>query len=374
MRRATYCLLSVLSALGLLTYQPLLAGPKPRPDSVDAFMRRVMQRHHIPGAAVAVIQAGKVLKLQSYGVAHLGWQAPATPHTAFQLASATKPLTGTLLAVLAQEGKLQLDARLGTYLDSVPAAWESITVRELAAHQSGIRLVPLETTRSLPHALRTAAAQPLAYAPGTKDFYVSTDYALLQAIVERVTGQSFEQALQQRVLTPLRMSGTRFSHAQDGGLVRTAHVLPQASEVYSWDAKAGAYRVSDMRFPDWFYAAGGAYASVHDLANWIVGLDTNALLRPDYQALLWAPAHLRNQQPTHFGLGMVHEQYQGHRLVGHSGGPALADIVRFADAGQPPLTVVVLTNTRGGFPPYLAKAVAHYFVPGLPQDKPENYR
>ncbi|MCC3156255.1 beta-lactamase family protein [Hymenobacter sp. 15J16-1T3B] len=365
-------LLRRLLFLVLLGALPAAANAA-RPDSVDAFMQRAMRRHHIPGAAVAVVRGGQVLKLQAYGSGSLTWQAPATPHTAFQLASATKPMTGTLLAVLAQAGRLRLDAPIGTYLDSVPAAWQSITVRELAAHQSGIGLVPLETTRDTRHALRTAAARPLEYAPGTKDFYVSTDYALLQAIVERVTGQPFAEALRHWVLEPLRMTNTGFNHAQDGGLIRTARVLPQASEVYSWDAAAGAYRLSDMRFPDWFAAAGGIYASVQDLANWLVGLDRHTLLKPEYEALLWAPARLRNQQPTHFGLGMVHETYQGHQLVGHSGGPALADIVRFADPNQAPLSVVVLTNTRGGFPPYLAKAVAHYFVPGLQQDRPENY-
>ncbi|WP_400193019.1 serine hydrolase domain-containing protein [Hymenobacter sp. B81] len=370
--RAVVFVAFLLAAVALLPGLAPSAAAAP-PDSVDAFMRRAMLRHHIPGAAVAVVRNGRVLKLQTYGVANLSWQTAVTPQTAFQLASATKPLTGTLLAVLVQEGRLKLDAPITAYLDSVPPAWQSITVRELAAHQSGIRLVPLETTRNTRHALRTAAALPMDYAPGTKDFYVSTDYALLQAIIERATKLPFEEALRQKVLTPLRMTATRFNQAQDGGLVRSARVLPQVAEVYSWHAPAGEYRVSDMRFPDWFAAAGGIYASIQDLSNWLVSLDRATLLKPANAALLWAPNRLRNHTPTNFGLGWIAETYQGHRLVGHSGGPALADIVRFAE-GPEPLSIVVLTNTRGGFPPYLAKALAHYYVPGLQQDRPENYK
>jgi CubicO group peptidase (beta-lactamase class C family) len=357
--------------LGFSTYAAPVA---PRPDSVDVFMRRTMAAQHIPGAAVAVIKNGKVLKLGTYGMASLTWQQPVTPQTPFQMASATKPLTGTLLAVLVQEGKLKLDERIGTYLDSIPAAWQSITVRELAAHQSGIKLVPLATTRNNRHALRTAAALPMDYEPGTKDFYVSTDYAVLQAIISRVTGLSFEEALRQKVLVPLKMRHTAFNQSQDNGVMRSAAILPGAAEVYSWSKPDQRYLISDMRFPDWYYAAGGLYSSIEDLANWMVALDKNTLLKPENTSLLWTANRLRNQTPTHFGLGWITEEYQGHHLVGHSGGPALADVVRFMDKDQEPLTIIVLTNTRGGFPPYLAKAVAHYFVPGLPQDRAENYK
>ncbi|WP_303309858.1 serine hydrolase [Hymenobacter sp. BT730] len=357
--------------LGLAT---LAASAVPRPDSVDVFMRRTMAAQHIPGAAVAVIKNGKVLKQGTYGLASLTWKQPVTPQTPFQMASATKPLTGTLLAVLVQEGKLKLDERIGTYLDSIPAAWQSITVRELAAHQSGIKLVPLATTRNNGHALRTAAALSMAYEPGTKDFYVSTDYAVLQAIISRVTGLSFEEALRQKVLEPLKMRNTAFNNSQDNDVMRSASIIPGAAEVYAWSKQEQRYSISDMRFPDWFYAAGGLYSSIQDLTNWTVALDKNTLLTPENTALLWTANRLRNQTPTHFGLGWITEEYQGHQLVGHSGGPALADIVRFVDKGQEPLTIIVLTNTRGGFPPYLAKAIAHYFVPGLPQDRAENYK
>ena len=368
MRLLLFFKFSIVLFLALLSSKQ--AQGKAKPDSVDVFMRQALQKHHIPGAAVAVVKNGKVLKLQTYGLANLAWQAPVTPQTAFQMASATKPLTGTLLALLVQEDKLKLDDRIGVYLDSVPPAWQTITVRELAAHQSGIKLVSLEQTRSTSHALRSAAALPMEYEPGTKDFYVSTDYALLQAIISRVAQMPFEEALRQKVLMPLRMSNTHFDHTQDNGLVRTSRVIPQVASVYSWSKETGLHSVSDMRFPDWFYAAGGVYTSIRDVANWVVSLDKNTLLKPETMSLLWTPSRLRNNSPTHFGLGWISEEYQGHQIVGHSGGPALADIVRFVD-GAEPLTVVVLTNERGGFPPYLAKAVAHYYVKGIKQEKPE---
>ncbi|KUG09984.1 serine hydrolase domain-containing protein [Solirubrum puertoriconensis] len=349
------------------------AAAKAKPDSVDRFMQRAMQRHHIPGAAVAVVQGGKVVKMQTYGMANLQWQAAVTPQTAFQIASVTKPLTATLLGVLVQEGKLKLEERIGTYLDSIPEAWQSVTVRELAAHQSGIKLVPLETTRDYNHARRQAAKLPLDYEPGSKEFYVSSDYGLLQAILERVTGQTFAQALQQRVLAPLGMTATRFSNATNEGLFRKLDVVPQASQVYSWSEAERAYRINDMLYPAWYYAAGGIYSSVQDMANWALGLDRGTVLRPATMAALWAPAKLRNQKPTGFGLGWTTETYQGHRIVGHSGGPTLGDVIRFVDQPQP-LTVIVLTNARTGFPPYLAKAVAYYYVAGLKQERPENYK
>jgi CubicO group peptidase (beta-lactamase class C family) len=246
-------------------------------------------------------------------------------------------------------------------------------VRELAAHQTGIKLVPLETTRNFSHARQQAATLPLEFEPGTKEFYVSSDYGLLQAILERVTGLSFEDALQQKVLGPLGMTATRFNHAINDALFRKTDVLPQASQVYSWDPKAQAYRIHEMRYPEWYYAAGGIFSSIQDMATWAASLDKGTLLRPATMNTLWTPALLRNQKPGEFGLGWTTETYQGHRIVGHSGGPTLGDVVRFIDEKEP-LTVIVLTNARTGFPPYLAKAVAHYYVPGLKQDRPELYK
>ncbi|MBG8554300.1 serine hydrolase domain-containing protein [Hymenobacter guriensis] len=366
---------SLLRLLGstLLLIGSLSALAKPRPDSVDVFMQRVMQRHHIPGAAVAVVRGGKVIKQQTYGLAHLGWQAPVTPQTAFQIASVAKPLTSTLLGVLVQEGKLKLEAPIGTYLDSIPAAWQSLTVRELAAHQSGIKLVPLETTRDFRHARQQAALLPLDFEPGSKEFYVSSDYGLLQAIIERVTGLSYEQALRQKVLQPLGMKNAQFSYTTDEGLFRKNDIVAQASQVYSWDKTTQQYRSHEMRYPAWYYAAGGVFASIQDMTNWALGLDKATVLQPATMATLWAPAELRNHTKGEFGLGWTTETYHGHPIVGHSGGPTLADVIRFLD-GPEPLTIIVLTNARTGFPPYLAKAVAHYFVPKLLQDRPENYQ
>ncbi|WP_345249428.1 serine hydrolase domain-containing protein [Nibrella saemangeumensis] len=348
-------LLIVLGCVGIAA-----APVQAQKDSVDLFMQQAMTKHHIPGAAVAVVKNGKILKVKTYGYANLAWQNPVTPETPFQLASGTKPLTGTLLGVLLQEGKLSLDDKVSKYLDSIPDAWKTITIRQLAAHQSGIKLVPLETTKTIQEGLKTAAAYPMEYEPGTKEFYVSSDYLLLQHIIAKVTGLSFTEALRQKVLVPLKMADTQFSLTQDDGLFRTARVIPKVAEVYSWSKDH--YSVSDMRFPDWFYAAGGAYSSIRDLANMMVAYDKNTLLKPETKNLLYSRVKLLNGADTHWGIGWLIENYQGHTLINHSGGPALSDIDYFPKEG---LSVVVLTNARGGFPPYLARAIARYYIPGL---------
>jgi CubicO group peptidase (beta-lactamase class C family) len=106
-------------------------------------------------------------------------------------------------------------------------------------------------------------------------------------------------------------------------------------------------------FPAWTQSAGGLYSSAADLAKWAAAID-HGLLQPESLAALWTRQRLSENGESPFGIGWIVEQHRGRKVVGHSGGPALGDIVRFVEEG---LTIAVLTNQQN-LRPDLALQVA----------------
>src|SRR6185295_9129904 len=150
----------------------LSASPVLRADEVDDYLKAQMEKNHIPGLSVAIVRNGKITKLKGYGLANLEWNQPVTPNTAFQLASSTKPFTGTALMLLVDEGKLSLDDKVAKYVPVAPAEWQDITIRHLATHSSGIREdVELAKGATIEDYVKTVAKLPLSYRPGERSGY-----------------------------------------------------------------------------------------------------------------------------------------------------------------------------------------------------------
>ncbi|MDF2157046.1 serine hydrolase domain-containing protein [Algoriphagus sp. CAU 1675] len=329
-------------------------------DQTDLFLDSVMQAQHIPGIAVAVIREGEIIKKQTYGLANLEWNIPLRESSPFQLASVTKIYTGMLLGKMHQEGLLSLDDPMGSYLDSIPDSWKGITIRQLAAHQSGIRMISLESYQDLGSAMKAAVEAGLEYEPGSREFYVSTDYAFLNQIIQNITGMPFQEAMDKHLLKPLGLTQTGFDNLSDGGLFRSANLIKERVAVYGWDTDH--HFISDMRFPIWFYPAGGIYSSISDMAKAMQALDSGVFIRKEIQDMVFGPNPLKDGKQSNFGLGWITEEYQGFKMTGHSGGPALADLIRFPDLK---ISIIVLTNRRGGFYPFLSRGVARFYIEGL---------
>jgi CubicO group peptidase (beta-lactamase class C family) len=322
-----------------------------------------MRINHIPSVSVAVVRDGKVELLRSYGAANLEWDAPAGPDTAYQLASTTKPLTGTAVMLLVQEGKLSLEAPVKTYLPDAPDAWSGITIRHLASHTSGIPddVGPIKNAEE---GVRALAAKPLAFQPGSRSTYGIGGYVVLQRILEVVTGRPFPEFMRDRLFVPLGMTSTTFDHATNDGPFRAADTVRHRAGIYSWES--GAQRIFWFHFGSDAYTAGGALSSAADLAAWAAALDSGRPLTDASLRAMWTPTALTTGEPGGFGIGWAVGRYRGRPTVGHSGGPALSDVLRFPDDK---LTVIVLANQQKMYP-YLAQGVADFLVPASTQPGP----
>jgi CubicO group peptidase (beta-lactamase class C family) len=308
--------------------------------------------------AIAITRNPEIVKLKGYGLANLEWEQPVTPDTVFPLASSTKPFTGIALMSLVEEGKLRLDDKVVKYLPEAPVAWQEITIRHLANHSSGIR-DEIETRKdmTIPEYARAAAALPLAYRPGERASYGLAGYIVLSHIMERVSGQTVPELLRSRLVERLGLTSTQFDFATDQDGIRSSNLIPRRASIYNWEN--GRYRNFSFHFPERSYSAGGLLTSVADLAKLAVALDAGRLLSSKSLKQMWRQEKLADGTSNSYGIGWVIKNYNGRRTVGHSGGPALSDVLRFPEEK---LTIAVFTNGQRLYP-YLAQGVADFFVP-----------
>ncbi|PAX06881.1 serine hydrolase domain-containing protein [Sphingomonas lenta] len=341
----------------------LIAAPaSARADAIDRVVADQMAVSRIPGAAVAVVERGRVVKLAAYGVADVEWNAPVDLDTRFQLASATKIFTGVLLMRLVGRGRLDLDDPLTRWFPDAPPSWAGIRVRQLADHTSGL---PDDLGTPAPQTVEGVVAaamkRPLAYQPGTEARYGFTDFTVLRAVIEKAGGKKLPDLLRDEVTAPLGMTATGFALAAEEDGVRVGAVLPKRAETYG--LRDGELVTSDFFFAPHGYGAGGLYSSIRDLAAFFAALDQGRVLRRESLVALETPATLSGGRRSGFGVGWVARTYRGVPVVGHSGGPALADILRVEDRR---LTVIALTNQRTFFP-LLAEALLDRYVPAPPE-------
>jgi CubicO group peptidase (beta-lactamase class C family) len=185
----------------------------PRWLPLAQYLDSSVERHAFPGAVVAVGRRDTVLFLHAVGRMDYEGGAPITPRTVYDLASLTKVVGLTTAAMmLVDEGKLDLDAPVTRYVPAFAAGGDSVTVRHLLTHSSGLPawrpFFQQVHARSAMFAL--VNAEPLEAAPGTRMAYSDLGAMLLTEIVERQTGQRLDRFLAARLFRPLGMRDTRF--------------------------------------------------------------------------------------------------------------------------------------------------------------------
>lgn len=236
-----------------------------------------------------VAENGRVVYKQSFGMANMEWGIPNAPDTRFRLGSITKQFTSMLILQLVEQGKIKLDAKISDYLpDYRQDVGQKVTIHHLLTHTSGI---PSYT--GLPNFFQNVSRNPykvsefvtkyasgdLEFEPGTKFSYNNSGYFLLGAIIERVTGKTYEQLLKDNIFGPVGMKNTGYDH-HDTLIQKRA-----AGYSLSPDGYTNAPYL-DMSIP---YAAGSMYSTVEDLYLWDQALYTDKLLSAQSKEMMYKP-------------------------------------------------------------------------------------
>lgn len=274
--------------------------PTPKIPAVSAAMQDAIARHEIAGAVTLVTTPDDIVHFDATGLADIAAANPMQPDAIFWIASMTKPLTAAAILMLQDEGRLSVDDPVAKYLPELgtlktPGGQPArLTLRHLLTHTSGMPEATREqyrSARTLAEVIPFYANRRLAFAPGTKWQYCQSGMNSLGRIVEVVSGQTFPEFLQKRLLNPLGM--------KDTGFYLTDAQLPRLAK--SYEVKGGALSEVPIGFlngyPSTFrdrYPApnGGLFSTASDYARFCRmllnhgALDERRLLKPETVSLM----------------------------------------------------------------------------------------
>jgi len=354
-----------------------LTGVTCAQDSVHDALTSTLKSQRIPGAAIAAVKDGRLLREIIYGYANLQLHVPVTRTTRFQLASVTKVFTAAALMKLETNGKLDLNDPLKKYLTGLPEEWNGVTVSELATHTSGLPdliaspnnpLTDEELNRTADEALKFAESRRTVAPPGSRFQYDQTNYLLLQRIIERLSGQGFRKF----VTTGVMQSSMPDTVWGDGRVIISDR-SDMYTELYHERIENGA---NLFAYPEYLDAAAGLNSNIADMEQFAAFLTSGKMLPNRELDRMWEPAKNREGQIVDIAKDMdltgVLAPAAGWFYGDNSGGKyprvfmaggSATSIMIFP---KQHLCIVVLTNLQAKDDPLpIAERMAKEYLPDL---------
>ncbi|NRB50017.1 MAG: serine hydrolase [Saprospiraceae bacterium] len=291
-------------------------------QKIDQLLRTYHDYGRFNGSVLVADESG-ILYQNGFGWANVEWDRPNETDTKFRLASISKQFTAMLIMQLVEAGKLSLEAPISTYLPDFPKdKAQQITVHHLLTHTSGIPNYTsfsnyweiMRRPNSPEDLVRLFADSSLVFTPGERHSYSNSAYVLLGQIISKLSGKSYEQALQDQIFSPLQMDNTGYDHHRS--------ILKKRAAGYYVNGRSFVNaNYIDMSTP---YAAGGIYSTVEDLYLWDRALYTEKLVSQKYRELLFEKHSQLGRMYYGYGweLGQMPVGNSGERLpaTSHSGG------------------------------------------------------
>ncbi len=324
------------SAIGLLR--------DAKPQRVDRLFRSFINAES-PGAAVIILQKGKVLYRAAYGLADLDRASPLTPEHIFHIGSVGKQFTALAIMMLVEEGKLGYEDPLQRYLPELPAWSKKVTIRHLLHHTSGLpdydddlgeRLFnQSERPDNLDLLAVLSTMRKLPANPGELFEYSNPGYDLLGLIIERVSRQRFSDFVQSSFFGPLDMTHS-FSQPNPKR-------MKDPLIAHSYIETNGVIEAYDSDPMDDLVGSGSIYSTLDDMARYEQALFSNKLVKTSTLAQAFTSGELNNGETTGYGFAWEIERWNRRSYVAHSGAwlGFTSDFVHFL---KEELSVIVLLN------------------------------
>ena len=309
--------------LELKVVEPLATDPAKRTDQLMI----AYSGKDVPGGVVGVIKDGKLVFSKAYGMANLAYGIPYAVSTPSNIGSVSKQFTAMAILLLEQQGKLSLDDDVRKHIPELPDLGQKVTIKNMLNHTNGFRevfnLMPMTGWKGEDALLRQEVIEilkrqeELQAAPGEEYNYNNSAFIMLAEIVERISGLTFPEFMEENVFGPLGMTST---------VVRAdpATIIPDASQGYVRDS-TGYKEAGDLYSA---YGAGGIYTTPEDFARWMSNFNDPVVGGKEVVARLVTVDTLNNGDTMSYALGIGVDEYRGLLNYSHGG----ADIAHRAYA------------------------------------------
>ena len=326
--RLPMCCLVPLVAVGALftgvELRAAQAAQIPPASEIDA----IFAEYDVPGSvgcALGVSLDGELVYKKGYGFANLDWDIPITSTTVFYTGSVSKQFTAAAIALLADEGKLDLDDDIRQYLPEMPVRDPAITVRQVVHHMSGLpgiwRVMQQNghSTWDLftsEQALELLAQQDLDFPNGERYAYSNGGYFSLAMIVERASGKSLREYAAEKIFGPLGMTSTHF-HDDPVHIVARRALSYQPRQDGDQGVEGKYYQSYQGNFA--IPGPGGLYTTVEDMLQWERNFLNNQLGGPGFMEMMHTNGILNSGEVLNYAFGLRAGERGGLPTIGHGG-------------------------------------------------------
>jgi CubicO group peptidase (beta-lactamase class C family) len=326
-------------------------------DSLESYIERGMKQWQIPGLSISIVKDGKVVLIKGFGVRELGKSEKVDENTLFIIASNSKLFTGTSIAKLDYENKLSLNDKVTKYIpwfrlyDS--NSTRLATVRDMLCHRIGLKTFQGDFTFWNSDLPKDSIIWKLRYLKPSGEFrqdygYCNSGFLIAGEILSKVTGQTWENYVQQQILTPIGMDNT---YMNTEGLAQRNNVAQPHNNLYSSITKIPFDKIDNLG------PATSMVSNVKDLSKWLL-MQLDSGRYDGRQILPWQVLQKTRDiniltgsrksafYPTHFrgyGLGVFSTDYNGKQVYWHTGG-AFGHVTNVCFVPEEQLGITILTN------------------------------
>jgi len=319
----------------------------------DKTLQKLVDDGRIPGLAITVRKNNEVYFEKGYGFADVEKQTPIDPQKSiFRIASVSKPISATALAIMVEEGHLDLDASIYKYVPYFPKKEFDITLRQLAGHTAGIRgyrggEYGLNKKLGIKESLALFQDDELLFEPGKGFQYTSFDWVLISLAMQEVSGIPFADYVRERILKPYGLESTFPEMA--------GNLPPNCTTFYS-RGRLGFRKPISVN--NAYKLAGGGYLSTaSDIAKF-GQLYLDSTLREDTVTSQFLTSGVINGTPTYYGLGwQVTQDRLGRRYYGHVGNGVGGYAVFYVYPEQDMVFSILINCTNPGVLDTLEKVI-----------------
>jgi CubicO group peptidase (beta-lactamase class C family)/uncharacterized protein (DUF302 family) len=355
---------------------------------IDQRIAEFMEKHNVPGLAMAIVQAPYIPRSAGYGRASLVDDDLASTRTMWNIGPLTQAFTAVAIFQLHEAQKLDVHGAIGKYLPNAPVAWAKTTVFELLQHASGIadfRTVPgFKQGEAYKPAdlVALVSDKPLLFEPGTQVRMSATDFVLLGLIIERTSGMSFHDFITRHQIEPLGLRSTMFVEDFPAKAVidrppkgtgnkrhsRFTSEFPYVNPVepaIGYKDVEGKLVALDAKASESLFAFGSLWSSAEDISVWDIALAGSILVkREEHRALIYRPTMLTKGTVVPAMAGWEFARHPGFMEIKGSSPGFSAYLSRFT-APSDLVCVTLLANKEGLDLTGLARDIADAYKPGL---------
>ena len=312
--------------------------------AIDSYLTAVMKTYEIPGLSVGVVKNDKIIFQKYYGRENLESDKKVDSNSLFRVYSTTKLITNVAVFQLIEKGQLSLEDKISKYVDHLPKEWQDVKIKNLLSHSSGIpdfaRYEDISADASNAEVFARLAKEKMEFETGNQFSYNQTNFMLLAMIIEKISGQTFEDYVLKNQFFDAKNKVIFSSNSLEE--------IPNRVQLYRYNDSLKQYKKSTHVSGLWSNSANGLAISLPDFLQWSIKLDYNKFLKEKTKRTMWKPFDYTNKQDV-FAHGWEITKTGNVTSYGFSGG----NVSAYSLFPKNDLSIIFMSNgyKYNAFPP-----------------------